>query len=157
MSKMNITLYLPNKPDLLEYTSKRGLSALKSGEVQSIISQTGNHWRKIFSIYAKISFGLNNQVAKTWQEFRDDILLTSKSNTKISFASKISKADIHIISGMACVEKFNLDMKHFKKLDTEGKILYHKNIYLTPYFDYRQFPNTLIEILNTNLSIKRHH
>ena len=148
--KNQIILYLPTKPPLEHYKNKRGLKNLKPLEVSSIISETGNHWRKIFSIYAKIGLHFNAKEVKTWQEYRDTVLLTKDGMEQISFSSKLDLADdnkIHLISGKNTAEKFDLDLKKFKKLDDEGRILFYKNIYLTPYFDYRQFPNALIDKL----------
>jgi hypothetical protein len=144
LSRSKIILYLPNRPELDEYSSSLVLSALGKGKVQDIIEQTGNHWRKIFSIYAKIAFIENSLGAKNWQEYRDHLLLSKKSQTKICFTKKLRPADIHIISGQSHAECFDFDLSQFIDLDSDGKIKYFNNIYLVPYFDYRQLPNELL-------------
>ena len=149
MKKLELILYLPNKPDLDEYKSKQKLKNLKIAQVAEIINYTGNHWRKIFSIFSKISCALDDEFKDlTWQEYRDQILLTRKKNETISFSNSLqtnSKNAIHIITGKYHYEKFDLPFDEFKKVDREGRVLNYKNIYLTPYFDYRQFPNDLVE------------
>ncbi len=150
MSELNLVLYLPNKPDLNIYRSKRKLRNLQEGEVQEIISLTGNHWRKIFSIYSKISYELNLGQTNTWQEYRDKFLLTQGGIEIISFSKRIVKSSgksIHIIAGKLHIKDFNLSIDEFSNVDREGRILKCGNIYLTPYFDYRQFPNHLIDSL----------
>ncbi|MFT6633342.1 MAG: hypothetical protein ACJAS4_003312 [Bacteriovoracaceae bacterium] len=149
MNSTQIILYLPNKPDLENYSKKKSLKNLQNGEVKKIIKLTGNHWRKIFSILSKISIGLSSIQEKTWQEYRDEVLLTKQGGEVISFSMKVieSSSSIHILSGKAHYENFNIPIEKFKAIDTEGRILRYKNIFLTPYFDYRQFPNALIETL----------
>jgi hypothetical protein len=133
---MHITLYIPNRPNLEQYIKKRGLKNLKMNEISFIISECGNHWRKIFSIYAKICFHFN-PVTDSWQDYRDTILLTKKCIASISFSKKvIQDSTIVILSG-----------KESWKLD-EGL---SKNIFKTPYFDYRQFPNSEIDKLLSNI------
>jgi hypothetical protein len=130
---MNIILCLPNRPNQKMYLNKRILKNLKVGEVKFIINECGNHWRKIFSIFAKICFSLN-PVTESWQEYRDNILLTSKCIGSISFTKKILKPsnDIMILSG-----------KESWTISKENSL----NIFNTPYFDYRQFPNKEIDLL----------
>jgi hypothetical protein len=132
------------------------LKNLKVGEITEIISLTGNHWRKIFSIFSKISYGLNSDRKKTWQEYRDEVLMTKSGTEVITFSKKITKTSsrsVHIIAGKNHCESFDLSLDKFKKIDEEGKILNYKNIYLTPYLDYRQFPNVLVETLINHIKV----
>lgn len=149
---MNIYYYLPNRPDYPGFKSKNLISNTKKNTVTNIISKTGNHWRKIFSIMAKISWGLNHSGQSTWQGYRDHLLL-SCSKQNLVFENKLLKRknDIHVITGLQHFECFDLNMSDFTKLDEDGKILIWGNIYLTPYMDYRQFPNQLIEELIINI------
>lgn len=148
--KYSLILYLPNRPDVVIYRNKKKLKNLESGAIQSIISLTGNHWRKIFSIFAKISFGITDCDSNSWQEYRDEELLSKTGQEAINFNHRIeqkSEPMIHIISGKKHLENFDLSFDNFKKVDDFGRILKFENIYLTPYFDYRQFPNDLVGIL----------
>lgn len=134
---MKIVLYLPNRPNQESYMNKRGLKNLKVGEVPFIIQECGNHWRKIFSIFAKICFDLN-PVTDTWQEYRDNILLTNKCISSVSFSKKnIQKSDsIVLLSG-----------KDSWPLAGDSIL----RIFRLPYFDYRQFPNIEITKLLSKL------
>jgi hypothetical protein len=150
MDDFNLILYLPNKPDINKYKTKRVLKNLKGGEICEIIAFTGNHWRKIFSIFSKLSLGLNPTRSNTWQLYRDEVLLTSHGGEVIKFSKKLTKISdrtIHIVTGQNYSKQFDLSFDRFKKIDEEGRILNYQNIYMTPYFDYRQFPNVLIDIL----------
>lgn len=147
-------LYLPNRPPMTEFAEARLISELVPGDIHSIIAATGNHWRKIFSIFAKLSFSLDNQGCKTWQDYREQLLLTTCGREKICFEPVIcsdNPSDIHLIAGKNHFAKFGLSADHFTPIDTEGRILRFENIFLTPYFDYRQFPNALIEQLTQTL------
>jgi len=154
MDQTLLVLYLPNRPDISDYKNKRFLKNVCIGRIPQIIDETGNHWRKIFSIYSKIAYSLNIEAADKWQTYRDEILLTKNSSEIICFSSSLLKIDektVHIISGKDCASKFDFDLKKFRQVDAEGKILNYKNIYLTPYFDYRQFPNKLVELLSNSI------
>ena len=139
MSNISIILYLPNRPDLAKYKSKRILKNLKSGSIQDIIDKTSNHWRKIFSIFAKITFKINYSDVIKWQDYRDKELLSQNQNEIICFTSKLlesSSNSIHIISGKENAARFKLKHELFIDVDRDGLIKRYKNIYITPYFDY---------------------
>jgi len=145
-----IVLYLDNRPHLE-----------RAGDVQvsELIAANGNHWRKILTIYAKLCSGDN------WREYRDCELLNK--DQQICFSEQIvESARIHIFSGKSCWQRFGVTadalskMQHsscsrvyFQYSTQRGLCLY------TPYFDYRQFPNILIEqvkeILNKTAEISR--
>ncbi len=127
----HILLYLPNPPNL-----SNGDNAV------SIIQANGNHWRKILSIYAKL-------VVKEgrWQDYRDGDLLREQA---ISFhdtliAPNTGEYCVHWVAGKASWERLGISLTGFTALDAEERAWYKGNILLTPYPDYRQFPNRLIE------------
>lgn len=135
---MNIILYIPNKPDLENFKNRRGLKNLKKSDVNFIISECGNHWRKIFTIFAKICFNFN-PITKSWKEYRDTILLTNKCIGSISFSKSVvqNSGDFILLSG-----------KESWKIDSSN----NNNTFKLPYFDYRQFSNEKIKTLITEIS-----
>ena len=149
---MNIYYYLPNRPDYPGFKKNNLISKLKKNTVSKIIEKTGNHWRKIFSIMAKISWGLDQCEQVTWQDYRENVLFNS-SKENIVFSNEIinKKNDVHLISGLKHFESFDLDIKKFRPISEDLKILRYENIYVVPYLDYRQFPNQLISDLIVNL------
>lgn len=139
-SQAPLRLYLPTPP------------VLENGwqSYDDTVRLNGNHWRKILIILAKLSCGESD-----WRVHRDKQLLQQEC---IDFADQLSPAAIHLIAGKASWERVrdtagqpliftdNSPAEHgFKMLDTQGKLWQRENILLTPYPDYRQFPNQLIE------------
>ena len=101
----------------------------------------GNHWRKILIILAKLQ-----STDTTWRHYRDQQLLTQ--HEAIIFTDQLLCGDkLHIVAGKASWQRLGLDQQQFTPIDASGRLLRQDNIILTPYPDYRQFPNTLIEQL----------
>lgn len=144
----DLVVYLPNRPQIDEFINLDSFRALRSGEVQEIISQCGNHWRKIFSIYAKIAFAIDPKDYSTWQQYRDTVLLTDHGAEAVIFGCEIvpfSEKTFHFIAGRAHFDAFSLKREEFKEIGNDGKIFVKNRIFQIPYFDYRQFPNKLVE------------
>jgi hypothetical protein len=156
-----IKVFMANRPPLKEYEDVNDVSALNVGEIYRIASETGNHWRKIFNVYAKFIFSLavaNNDSAvlsyKTWQQYRDERLLQKNSNTQLYFdhdelAALLSDADPHsvrIVMGKTFAESMLKDI-NLTWLDSYFAINKALGIIVCPYFDYRQLSNERIEIL----------
>ncbi len=134
----DIILYLPNPP--LMPASGHAL------DVVELINLNGNHWRKIFTIFAKLSAPDDD-----WRRYRDSELLTRKE--AICFDdSLIARNARHIVAGKASWVRLGLDQDNFHPLDDQQRSWQHKNVFLTPYLDYRQFPNALIAQLKPLLS-----
>lgn len=125
-----IILYLPNPP-LRE----------QGDDAPSIIQANGNHWRKILSIYAKLMVSTGR-----WQDYRDECLLNEHA---ISFNDALHDDEysgmIHWIAGKASWERLGGDLNGFVALDEGQNVWYKGRLLLTPYPDYRQFPNRLVE------------
>ena len=99
----------------------------------------GNHWRKILIILAKLQSPDNN-----WRYYRDRNLL--RRHEAISFRDYLEPGKaLHIIAGRASWERLGVDYTEFMPLGDSNRLLIRDNILLTPYPDYRQFPNHLIE------------
>lgn len=108
-------------------------------EYQRLCQLNGNHWRKILIILAKLQAPDTN-----WQAYRDTTLL--KQNEAVSFRGNLEPdKTVHIIAGRASWERLGMDLSEFLPLEESGRLLFKGNILLTPYPDYRQFPNHLIE------------
>jgi hypothetical protein len=156
-----IKVFMANRPPLKEYEDVNDVSALNVGEIYRIASETGNHWRKIFNVYAKFIFSLaaaNNDSAvlsyKTWQQYRDERLLQKNSNTQLYFdhdelTALLSDADpysVRIVMGKTFAESMLKDIS-LTWLDSYFAINKALGIIVCPYFDYRQLSNERIEIL----------
>ncbi len=131
-----VTLYLANPPQVrTEFVS-----------VSEIIADNGNHWRKILTILAKLNCG-----DEPWKSYRDNKLL--KLGEMICFEPSLQQSEggkgdkerWHLVAGKASWQRLGFDCQQFTPLDDEGRAFYRGRVILTPYPDYRQFPNQLIE------------
>jgi len=143
-------VYIENIPALEPYNALQKVIPLREHDVYNIGQQTGNHWRKIFNIYAKLLFEVNPSQYKTWQHFRDEKLLQLNSGERLLFsAPDIDRLDLtktHIIMGRTYAKKLNADNQCYW-LSKDFAFNEAKKLIISPYFDYRQLSNTKIEQL----------
>ena len=84
-------LHIANRPQL-EWFQQDRFHQIESGQIPEVINATSNHWRKVFSIMAKISFALFDTGCNTWQQYRDTKLLTDEGFEAIDFLPYCPKA-----------------------------------------------------------------
>jgi len=134
-------VYIENRPPLDEYQHLVGMQPLSEGDIARIAQQTGNHWRKIFNVYAKLAFALKTEGFATWQLYRDAFLLRENSNQALLFsAPDLSQAGLHIVMGRTYAKSLPLDAK-LTAVDADFQIDKNKRLLMVPYFDYRQLSN----------------
>ncbi|MDO6564115.1 hypothetical protein Q4488_12040 [Amphritea sp. 1_MG-2023] len=128
-------LYLPTAPSI---------DPQQPLDYRRLCELNGNHWRKILIILAKLQ-----APNLDWRHYRDQQLL--QQHEAICFSqhllSKENPQPLHIIAGKASWQRLGLTPQQFTPLDENHRLLQRDNIILTPYPDYRQFPNQLIEQL----------
>lgn len=137
-SNAKAIFYLPNPPT---FSKEAQLTT------QSIIDENGNHWRKIFTIIAKL-LSTNDD----WRHYRDEKLL---QDVLFCFNNQLSNSDScqHFVCGKATWLAMGLepaDTLHELKEIADHKnawqwVTNDANALLLPYPDYRQFNNKLIE------------
>jgi len=152
----HFNVYIANRPNFSDYASLLHVNPLSAGEIDAIGQGCGNGWRKVFNVYAKLVFALNEENivslggAKRWQDFRDIFLLQSASNTRLLFSppqvsevtDKNSKV-VHLVMGKNYAN--SLDLSHsLKWLDHEFAINVDNRLLVCPYFDYRHLSNIKI-------------
>ena len=149
-----LAVYLENPPAVTNLRPSAEIKALQAGDIADIVAQTGNHWRKIFTIYAKLMWHLAAGTCDTWQQYRDKHLLQASSAHALLFsAPELCQQPTNacfIVGGKTYAEKLGL----LSLCDDIGEGFFlspaHKLI-VTPYFDYRQLSNVklarLISIL----------
>ena len=157
-----IRVYIANRPPMEPYEHLENVKALTQGEIQQIAQQTGNHWRKIFNVYAKFLYSLySSQQAlavklhdtQRWQGYRDDILLQAQGDSMLLFSPPVfekNESDIHIIMGKQYAAQLGFDRESSEELvilDGDFALCKHKNLIICPYFDYRQLSNIKIDRL----------
>lgn len=167
-----IKVYLENRPPLAEYLETDVMDHLPVGEIKRIATETGNHWRKIFNVYAKLIYCLAEMTQQpllqqygSWQDYRDECLLQQGSDTELHLGSAsldglyltdlsvspLRSPRIHIVMGKAFSERLlmNVSMDYpLEWLDKDFAINRQQNIIVCPYFDYRQLSNVKIEFLS---------
>jgi len=145
----NLTVYIENRPPIDEYQILEDLIPAIEGELSRIGRETGNHWRKIIDLYAKLGFSLNSEGHMTWQSYRDCFLLTSASHQALLFDDHIVTEHencTNIICGKTYAMKL-LDADTLIWLDDNFAVNNAKNVIVAPYFDYRQLSNIKLEKL----------
>lgn len=139
-----LRVYIANRPPLDEYEQLAGLRPLISGEVANIAQQTGNHWRKIFNVYAKLGFALHDEGYSSWQSYRDDFLLQAGSRQALLFsAPDLEVPGLHLITGKTYAQSCSLNAR-LTELGSGFQIDRDRSLLVVPYFDYRQLSNEKI-------------
>ncbi len=171
--KGGIRVYIANRPPLPVYESLNQFEPMMAGDISHIGQETGNHWRKIFNVYAKLLHGLliSRQELpsdiNSWQQLRDHHLLQGSSQTALLFSAPALsdvdtphrqpniKANINIIMGKNYAAQLGFERVEGSELivvDHDFAICPRRNVIVCPYFDYRQLSNIkilrLIDLIN---------
>lgn len=159
-----IAVYIANRPPIYEYQTLAELTALTTGEIAHIGQHCGNGWRKVFNVYAKLLYALDKEqfnfssFAPTWQQYRDDFLLQTHSQTSLLFSApqltpiklNADQKAVHIIMGKTHAKHLlstgALEIELIW-LNQEFAINRSHRVIVCPYFDYRQLSNVKIERL----------
>lgn len=95
-------MYIANRPAGARYQSLETYEPLLAGELQSIVANNTNHWRKALNVYAKVLWQLDwlrkNRLGdraslasvasvNSWQEYRDAYLLQAHSQEAMLFSA----------------------------------------------------------------------
>lgn len=158
-AESSFKVYIANRPPLDEYQQLTSMFALPSGEIARIAQLTGNHWRKIFNVYAKLVFDLDSQGFASWQQYRQDFLLQKHSKQALLFSKPdLGQSGLHLVMGRTYAKTLELEAK-LLAVDADFQVDPNKRLIVTPYFDYRQLSNeklarlrSLIVSLSSGLS-----
>lgn len=143
-SQPHLSVYIANRPPLDEYQNLQTVRPLREGDVAAIAQQTGNHWRKIFNVYAKLGFALHDEGYSSWQAYRDGFLLQAGSKQALLFSTPdLGKPGLHLIMGKTYARNCSLNAK-LTALDSSFQINHDSRLLVVPYFDYRQLSNEKI-------------
>ncbi|MEL4281577.1 MULTISPECIES: DUF6942 family protein [Shewanella] len=160
--------YLPNPPLMPEDWHWE-----QDNAIAELIALNGNHWRKIFTIMAKIC-----APSEDWRDYRDNLLLKQQQMLLIGANALSPHANIHIVCGQAAATalgiaaeshiatdalqttKQQLMQDSQAKLQDVTAVLQSQSrhlscVLLTPYLDYRQYSNALIALTRNHLQAKQ--
>ncbi|MDP4983664.1 DUF6942 family protein [Pseudoalteromonas tunicata] len=161
----DIAVYIANRPLIEPYPFLASLHSLSHDEIAHIGKHCGNGWRKVFNVYAKLLYSLDNkhfaqfQTEPTWQAYRDKTLLQTGSGTALLFSAPILKPHrntIHIICGRTYANELQRTAQinsSWVWLNDEFAIDKNNKVIVCPYFDYRQLSNIKIEFLAQQLLV----
>ena len=168
---------MENIPPLAQYQQMTDCRVVQQDEINNIAQLTGNHWRKVFNVYAKLVYQLEQHKQPSdltnkfltkyprWQDFRDNELLQQPSEQCLLFSppecntmpahtvndSHTTTSTIKIIMGRtyakSLADKGYISIEEFVWLSAEFAVNNANNFIICPYFDYRQLSNVKIETL----------
>lgn len=144
--KADYVFLLPNSPVLPNYVD---VSFLKKPDVPSLIELNGNHWRKIFTIMAKLTAPSYD----SWKVFRDKELL-NKVGIVFSVGQLSDFNGVVFIVGNTFRDEFPVEDAAKEIGEVHSSFVCLPYIWC-PYLDYRQFPNILIEALREYILEKK--
>ncbi|SEK66915.1 hypothetical protein SAMN05216262_10274 [Colwellia chukchiensis] len=150
-----LIFYIANRPPLPAYQQLTNVNTLAKGDIANICTATGNHWRKVFNVYAKLLFELAPKRYASWQALRDEALLQAGhehcllfSAPKLTYHQSDSHSPkaLHIIIGKGYAEQLGLS-QNCTWLNEYFAINESLAVIICPYFDYRQLSNKKISQL----------
>lgn len=148
--RFTLAIYIANRPAVDVYSNLDHLRPLGCGEIQHIVSHTGNHWRKVFNVYAKFICQLKaarGGSTACWQDYRDCRLLQAGSGEALLFSPpQFERSDtLHIVAGKTYAAQLSLPPVEW--LDSSFAINRKQRLIVSPYLDYRQLSNERIHLL----------
>lgn len=156
-------VYLAAPPAMDAYQQFTGIQPLQPGDIDQIYRHCGNGWRKIFNVYAKLLFALSPahftfpSAATSWQQYRDQQLLQTSSDTALCFSAPKLDADgvFHLIAGRTLAKHLLAQglAADLVWLSPEFALDPSRKVLVTPFFDYRQLNNEKIAISATLLQL----
>ncbi|WP_372766735.1 hypothetical protein [Pseudoalteromonas sp.] len=153
-----IAFYVEKMPLFSRFALPKTLIELPTGAIKEIGTSCGNGWRKQFNVFAKFIYALHPSVfdvrnqAASWQQYRDNYLLQSGSQTALLFSPpNITKTPIiHIIAGRSYAKKLLSDgllETELTWLNQEFAFNNEHNLLVSPFLDYRQLSDIKIDFL----------
>lgn len=127
------------RPGLMLYLPHRPMGMVP--DVGALVAANSNHWRKILNLLAKVAC----PVADDWRRYRDQVLF---QETALCFAPVLAQGPCwHWIGGKENLLRFTGLRHRARPLHGAPEIAVdpQKRLLLTPYLDYRQLSNALVE------------
>ncbi|PTY38608.1 hypothetical protein BGP77_10510 [Saccharospirillum sp. MSK14-1] len=147
-SQARLVVFAPHRPPLEAYQQLNGVKPMAPGELAALVEATGNHWRKIVNLYAKLLHQLE-PVESRWQDCRDQRLLQAGSGCALLFSPPpLASSDAwQLVMGKAYAEACSLDRLADLRTDDGFRWSPSRRLILTPYFDYRALSNARLDDL----------
>ncbi|WP_418903736.1 DUF6942 family protein [Marinomonas ostreistagni] len=134
---------LPNTPILPEH-----MDHYSNCSPKLLIDMNGNHWRKILTIIAK----LLTAPGEDWRIVRDQYIW-ERARLCFSADELPLKGEYSVIVGKTFLEELPIPHDADQIVCGKHAVYISGSCIWSPYLDYRQFPNMLIEALKTRLKV----
>lgn len=141
--RSQICFYLPKPPLFPTYTELNSTQNSNTWQ-QALIDLNGNHWRKILVLIAKIS-APNLQ----WRNYRTQLFTVQREQVQFGATQLNPHAKWHIVCGIQAAKMLGVSSAHQPK-----QIVVKEQVIFTPYLDYRQLPNVLVEQIRQIIHLK---
>ncbi|WP_240778457.1 DUF6942 family protein [Shewanella polaris] len=169
----DIIFYLPTPPELSTHWQ-----ASHPDAITQLVTLNGNHWRKIVTIMAKVcclDHDMNANKGIGWKQIRDQLFNEphdQQTDKHINIPSRLhcqlrivnsnvyhhnevvfTPESWHILCGKEVQQLMGItEPQQYTSLDEKQKIRHQHTVLLTPYLDYRQYANTLIELTRQHIA-----
>jgi hypothetical protein len=154
-----LVICAPHRPPGYQSSPEQTISPLTDGDLERLIRDGGNHWRKIFTLYAKLLHGLTPLEAD-WQTCRDRRLLRSGSACALLFEHSCvpEQEQLCLVMGQTFGRAEGW-LENDQTLPAEQPFVLHPEhaVIVTPYFDYRQLSNARLASLIQRISDRHPH
>lgn len=158
--QFNVAIYLPHTPPSHFTQSLMTLRPLAEGELTTLITDGGNHWRKIINLAAKLGAALQPEWSLPWQDYRDQQLCRSTSDIALLFSAPpriaLDQAPrssapygtraVSIVCGHGYCGRC-YDGVEFQAINEDFSVNRAYKLIDSPYFDYRQLSNVKLDCL----------
>tara|TARA_B100001109_G_scaffold167044_1_gene136140 strand:+ start:101657 stop:102205 length:549 start_codon:yes stop_codon:yes gene_type:complete len=149
-----LQVYIANRPPLPEYEMLSKLQPMQPGDIARIAAETGNHWRKIFNVYAKLVFALKQAQGRDagvsrWQDYRDQTLLQAQGDESLLFSPPDltqGSASARLVLAKGYAQALGMN-EQLNWLDESFAVHTVSGVIICPYFDYRQLSDIKIQRL----------
>ena len=162
-----LRVYLANRPSLEPFAYPGDVMPLADGDIAQINSHEGNHWRKIFNVFAKFLYELKftgTEDFSRWQDYRDTLMLQPGSQVALcygvpgygapcdeapSYGSTCNEAPASqiILMGKQFAEECGFFKTNGAKWLDSRFAINDAGVIVCPYFDYRQLSDERIRYL----------
>ena len=144
-----LQVFIANRPPLDDYRQLAAVRPVVAGEIARIAAETGNHWRKIFNVYAKLVYAWQPAGFARWQDFRDQALLQAGSDEALLFTPPDltgGSPALRLLLGKGYAQALGMTAQ-LEWLDQDFARHRPSGVLLCPYFDYRQLSDEKIRRL----------
>ncbi len=154
-----LVVFAPHSPPGIQSDRSGDILPLTAKDLHQLVQAGGNHWRKIFNLYAKLLHGLT-PLEPDWQSCREHRLLRSGSACALVFEQgwRPEPGQLCVVMGQTYGRSLGW-LENDQVLPAEHPFVQHPEqaVIVTPYFDYRQLSNARLASLIQHIADEHSH